>query len=573
MKARILQLVFVLMVVGALFCVGCGGSGSSGSPAMVHDSPVGKVEQIVSNWRASGGMTLTKTESGELRLVGADTVQSTPYYGDDYGNYDDQQGGYDDHHEEYKEPIGTLMFKDLSGETWTLDIMSVDYLSNINARVNTRYQSRERTFFAGLKIVFIMFKDRGEWFLNDMEIAEIPATEQLLDLFLISGTTSKRTFVTGDDSQAGVEMLLTNSLNSQLVYYSTTDSEGNFSFSVPAGNYDLSVSASDRYMFAESGQVVSLTVSDSFSLVDSLELIPRADPPSSHFSITGSIFKQPKISEDVDESGVVMTLYSLTDSSTRQSETTGPLGHFSFTDLPAGSYHLKVSEDSDYKLLSTADYVSIQIVDQSFVFEGLLIIVPNDYVWDTPYEVTGSFNKLALKEGDTESTPVEFHVIPEAELPYIFTYISDAGGDFVVSLPPGRYHAVVNPETTGYYNLGQQIAVEGEHVYAAFFEVIGSDVTLGQIDLVPSDKYVFAGYITGEDDEVVPHAAIQLTHDDTQKDYSTVSGEDGFYLILVDDPGYYTMVVDRTGYEPQTQTVWVGEEPNPSPYSIRLQRK
>ncbi|KAF1082081.1 MAG: hypothetical protein GQF41_1721 [Candidatus Rifleibacterium amylolyticum] len=133
----------ILMFFALTAMVGCSGGGSSSGAGVNTSTPESAVYELLAAWQSSQA-GLVSSETGEA-LVEQETTGE--------GNY--------------------IYFKDMSGEEWPLQIDEIQYLSSSNARVYTSYLSTNPTR-GSLKLIFTMFKDVTAWYLDDIEITELP---------------------------------------------------------------------------------------------------------------------------------------------------------------------------------------------------------------------------------------------------------------------------------------------------------------------------------------------------------------------------------------------------------------
>ncbi len=128
-----------------LALAGCSGSGSKDALPGRNDGPEAAVAEIFAGWRASQPPIFVVRTEG---VVSAQTSESETRY---------------------------IRFRDLSGHSWELTFSGVDYISADLARVNTYYYYSGRADFGGLRIAFIMVRESGQWFLENIDIVEVPA--------------------------------------------------------------------------------------------------------------------------------------------------------------------------------------------------------------------------------------------------------------------------------------------------------------------------------------------------------------------------------------------------------------
>ncbi|PKL46892.1 MAG: hypothetical protein CVV42_15035 [Candidatus Riflebacteria bacterium HGW-Riflebacteria-2] len=143
MSVKNLPVWVIFMFFALATLVGCSGGGSSSGAGVSTSTPESAVYELLAAWQNSE-TSLVSSETGET-LVKQETSGE--------GNY--------------------IYFRDMSGEEWPLQIDEVEYLSDSNARVHTSYLSTNATR-GSLKLIFTMFKDATAWYLDDIEITELP---------------------------------------------------------------------------------------------------------------------------------------------------------------------------------------------------------------------------------------------------------------------------------------------------------------------------------------------------------------------------------------------------------------
>jgi hypothetical protein len=225
MKSRLYYgAAFVLLFCSVVLFTGCSGGGSSAQSEVIS-SPESAVVKILDSWRATSDMNFGYDDSGKI-LAQEET-----------GN----------------ETSGYIEFKDLSGEVWRFTVLKVEYESEDIARVFTSYYYSGSPQFGGLDIVFRMVKDQDTWFLDGLEITEIPAV-------VVTGTgiNGAITDKVSGEPVSGARVELYSSTDDQLVGYAVTDSGGYYEImDISAGTYYLVVSRDGYAPYTISGIQVS----------------------------------------------------------------------------------------------------------------------------------------------------------------------------------------------------------------------------------------------------------------------------------------------------------------------------
>lgn len=214
------RLVFVLILLPALLLTGCSG-GSSAPAASVDTTPEAAVVDIFNNLKAA---SLFRYDS-QGKVLAQETTSS--------------ESGY-------------ISFRDLSGETWLLKIVEIVYSSDTSAKVYTSYYYSGAPQFGGLNIVFNMVKDENVWFLESMNITEMPAV-----VVVGTGINGAITDQVTRLPVSGARVEAYDSSN-QLVGYAVTDSSGYYEImNLSPGSYYLVVSRDGYAPYTISGIQVS----------------------------------------------------------------------------------------------------------------------------------------------------------------------------------------------------------------------------------------------------------------------------------------------------------------------------
>lgn len=201
---------------------GCSGSGGSSSPGgeTLDSTPEAAVKELFNSWKTSNSFRY----DSQGKILAQESSTGT---------------------------VGYITFKDLKGTEWLFLVDKVEYLSDSLATVYTSYYYSGSPQFGGLKVNFHMVKDQGLWFLESMEVIEVPAV-------VVTGTgingviTDKVTNL----PVSGARVEAYNSSN-QLVGYSVTDSSGYYEVKdLLPGTYYLVVSRAGYAPYTISGVVV-----------------------------------------------------------------------------------------------------------------------------------------------------------------------------------------------------------------------------------------------------------------------------------------------------------------------------
>lgn len=129
--------------------VGCSGGGSPSQSNVTQIEPQIVVQNMIAQWSSSNTGPAFYTDAAGKPSVIADASNESQH-------------------------LGYITFRDLSGEDWELQVDRVEYAGEENAKVYTSYIYQSLTS-GGLTVVFSLVKDNGQWFIDDIEVIELPA--------------------------------------------------------------------------------------------------------------------------------------------------------------------------------------------------------------------------------------------------------------------------------------------------------------------------------------------------------------------------------------------------------------
>lgn len=210
---------WVICVLFALTALlGCAGGGSSSSSIADDSTPDAAVYRLLAAWNQN-----------ETGIAGSNTGDATL----------EQETTSQNHY---------IRFKDMSGEEWLLHVDEIVYVGDSKARVYTSYRSLAADR-GSLKITFFMFKDAGVWYLEDIEVTEVPV--------VVVTETGVKGIVSDKNTQlpvSGAVIELYNKQTGVLAGTTTTDTTGFYSITgIPADSY---------YMVIERAGYDPITISD-----------------------------------------------------------------------------------------------------------------------------------------------------------------------------------------------------------------------------------------------------------------------------------------------------------------------
>ncbi|GAB4274401.1 MAG: hypothetical protein Kow0029_14720 [Candidatus Rifleibacteriota bacterium] len=184
---------------------GCVAGGGQSTASDYVNGPEAAVQDLFGQMRASSELAFRYDPSGEIKA------------------------------QEAANTIGYMKFRDMDGIEWVFGIEQVEYEDDNAAEVYTHYYKSGSPQFGGLRIVFQMAKEAGDWFLVGLKVTEIPAVV-VVGTGINGAITDK---VTGAPV-SGARIELYRSSDNQLVAYTVSDSGGYYEFlNLSAGTYYL----------------------------------------------------------------------------------------------------------------------------------------------------------------------------------------------------------------------------------------------------------------------------------------------------------------------------------------------
>ena len=157
----------------------------------------------------------------------------------------------------------------------------------------------------------------------------LPPTTQF---YTYGGTINKRSKAFNESDNAGVPITLTSTDAAANVFSAVTSPTGSFTFSVPAGTYNLAVGGG--YAF-ESTFANPVSISASTVLNNVIWVVPT-QVFTANFIVSGSLAKVAKVNGETDESNVMVTLTPTTGDAVTFAGATTPTGSFAIR-VPAGT--------------------------------------------------------------------------------------------------------------------------------------------------------------------------------------------------------------------------------------------
>ena len=359
----------------------------------------------------------------------------------------------------------------------------------------------------------------------------LPPTTQF---YAYGGTINKRSKAFNEPDNAGVPLTLTSTDAAANVFSAVTSPTGSFTFSVPAGSYNLAVGGGYAL---ETTFANPLSISASTVLNNVIWVVPT-QVFTANFIVSGSLTKVTRVNGETDESNVIVTLTPTTGDAVTFAGATTPTGSFAIR-VPAGTYNLAVT--GDYKF-ETAFTNPVNVSAAVTVGTGIRVIpavpAPANYV------VSGTALKTVFAAGDTGQGGFTISLISTAGPATTYTGLVDAAGNYSITVPAGTYNmsvvsSIYRPEST----LAQVVVTSADVSVPSFnLQPIQAPVVVYTVDGAINKT----DFISGETDD--GGVIITLTNiDASAKLYSAVTTAGGTFSFKV-EPGTYTLAIN-SGYK------------------------
>ncbi len=359
----------------------------------------------------------------------------------------------------------------------------------------------------------------------------LPPTTQF---YTYGGTINKRSKAFNEPDNAGVPLTLTSTDAAANVFSAVTSPTGSFTFSVPAGSYNLAVGGGYAFetTFANPVAISAPTVLNNIIWVVPTQVF------TANFIVSGSLTKVTRVNGETDESNVIVTLTPTTGDAVTFAGATTPTGSFAIR-VPAGTYNLAVT--GDYKF-ETAFTNPVNVSAAVTVGTGIRVIpavpAPASYV------VSGTALKTVFAAGDTGQGGFTISLISTAGPATTYTGLVDAAGNYSITVPAGTYNmsvvsSIYRPEST----LAQVVVTSADVSVPSFnLQPIQAPVVVYTVDGAINKT----DFISGETDD--GGVIITLTNiDASAKLYSAVTTAGGTFSFKV-EPGTYTLAIN-SGYK------------------------
>ncbi len=252
--------------------------------------------------------------------------------------------------------------------------------------------------------------------------------------YTYSGTINKRSKAFNEPDNAGVPLTLTSTDAAANVFSAVTSPTGSFTFSVPAGTYNLAVGGGYAL---ETTFANPLSISAPTVLNNVIWVVPTQVFTAS-FLVSGNLTKVPVVNGETDQGNVMVTLTPTTGDAVTFAGTTTPTGSFAIR-VPAGTYNMSVVS-SIYRPESTLAQVVVTSADVTVPSFNLQPIQAPVVV----YTVDGAINKTAFIDGETDNGGVIITLTNTDASAKLYSAVTTAGGTFSFKVEPGIYTLAIN---------------------------------------------------------------------------------------------------------------------------------
>lgn len=344
------------------------------------------------------------------------------------------------------------------------------------------------------------------------------------NVIMVQGSIFKNSKILGETDEAGVALMLT-SIDA-VTYPSVTDADGNFTFFVPAGDYNLSIGGAYQFVnhpFAGSPLTVPVNAAQQAILAAAIEVTPLY-VEQQIVSVRGYV-------QDAGTNtiaGVNLTLTDTLDPARVFTAISNAAGDFSFEVRP-GNYELNVV--GQYQ---PAAALAAFNTDPSGLHElGPITVVSTNVQMA---KVQGQISKIAKAFGESDEGGVTLTLTTTDATAETYSAVSAPDGSFHFLVPIGQYSFAVS----GSYQFvsdplsGSPLDVVADY-YFATIEVSPTQQKLVQVQgNVAKQAYAF--------DEIGDHSGVSLT-------LSATDASGNVFSAISDVNGYFSFNIPSGTYE------------------------
>ena len=252
--------------------------------------------------------------------------------------------------------------------------------------------------------------------------------------YTYSGTINKRSMAFNESDNAGVPLTLTSTDATANVFSAVTSPTGSFTFSIPAGTYNLAVGGG----YAFESTFANPVIINAPTVLNTVIWVVPTQIFTASYLVEGSLTKVVKVNGESDDSNVMVTLTPTTGAAVTFAGATTPTGSFAIR-VPAGTYNLAIA--GDYKF-ETSFTNPITVNAATNVGNGIRLLPVNPVA--VSYTVAGSINKVDFIDGETDNGGVIVTLTNIDASAELYSTVTTSGGAFSFKVDPGTYTLAIN---------------------------------------------------------------------------------------------------------------------------------
>ena len=293
-------------------------------------------------------------------------------------------------------------------------------------------------------------------------------------------------------------------------------------------NYTVSAEA-DGYATAERSAAVT---ADSNTEVDALALT----------SLSGSLKVTVGYADNANrKDGITVSVYDSADNKVTEATTTDSLT-VAFTGIAVGTNYRIIAEAENYASSARTGISVLSALETSLTVSSL----------------TNRYGSVSGRVTDTDETAIENAIVRIGEI----SVITGADGRFTKSgIAVGNYTVMVSKDDYASKTLSEKITVEASE-----------ETEIGTV-LLASEYGKLTGLVTVNDGGSVGGISVSAISSNGNYSYSTLTDENGSYVITAVQPGTYTVTVQKTGYSDTTADVEVRADRTATAATVMLLSK
>jgi len=356
-----------------------------------------------------------------------------------------------------------------------------------------------------------------------------PPTTQF---YTYSGTISKRSKAFSETDNAGVPLTLTSTDAAANVFSAVTSPTGSFTFSIPAGTYNLAVGGGYAFETAFPGNPATINAP---TVLNTVIWVVPTQVFTANYLVEGSINKITRVNGETDNSNVIVTLTPTTGAAVTFAGSTTSSGNFAVR-VPAGIYNFAITGAYRFE---TAFTNPVNASTGNVNISPVINVVP---LAQNTFMLSGSINKLIKKAGEFNNGDVTVTIRSDSAIFKPQTTVTEANGNFAFKVPAGNYAVEVG---SGYVFVSPPSGFP--------YAITTADLVLASpLDVRPSG--VVPASIGGNVTPPRPNNPYRVRIENTDGTYTDNETTEGAFYFNNLTPGSYRIVVlpDANGYYVET---------------------